>query len=373
MDKGNGRVRASVARLMVVVGATALAAVVVVAPADGAAVAAPAAVAVPVAATAQMTSFDQQMITLINGARAKAGAPKLTEAKGLTSLAVWWSSQMNNGATSYNLAHNPNAWTMVTSYGASNRTSWGENVAWSSSTATTAQQIFTAYMNSPGHKANILSKSYHYIGMGTVGGTHGLFNTTEFTDQVQAGQAVVPVKVVAPVKLTNGLYVRDAQTNAMFVIVGGAPVYISSWKAVGGVKPYKVVSHTALAALSKYPADGTFIRTPGNNAVYRMAGGAPLYVSSWAPFGGAKATATVDPAAVANAGKSGVWEHLRWSPVDNTVIVASGSTSYYRTVSGKIIRLTSWAQVGGKKPYVVVDPKVISSAGKAPYFSHVTK
>jgi len=35
-------------------------------------------------------------------------------------------------------------------------------------------------------------------------------------------------------------------------------------------------------------ADGTFVSYQGN--VYRIAGGAPLYINAWAPFGGPQPT-----------------------------------------------------------------------------------
>jgi uncharacterized protein YkwD len=370
-------------RWSVALGGAILLAVGVAAPANAAALenrSAPAIVAAPLATAAQLVSFDQQMIVLVNNARVAAGAAKLTEAKGLTSLALWWSNQMNGGATGYNLAHNPNAWTMVTTYGASNRTAWGENVAWSSSTATTAQQIFTAYMNSPGHKANILSKSYHYIGMGTVGGSHGLFNTTEFTDKVQAGQAVAPPappKAPAPPKTTdilaNGDFIRDIASPAVYRIVGGAPVYVSSWTPFGGAKTVKLVTDAKFKSLHATPGDGTFIRTPGTGAIYRMAGGAPLYVSSWVPFGGPKAYLDVDPAAIAHAGAAGYYVHIRFTPANNTLIQGGGAAKIYRVLSGKAVWLTSWALIGGPKPFTVVDPKAISLAGSNSYYAHLSK
>ncbi len=100
----------------------------------------------------------------------------------MDSLSVWWSTQLATGATGYVLQHNPDAWTMLPSYGAANRTSWGENVAKFSPSSVPAQEIFNAYMHSPGHRANILGASYRYIGMGTMAGSHGAFNTMTFTD-----------------------------------------------------------------------------------------------------------------------------------------------------------------------------------------------
>ena len=165
---------------------------IAVAPGTATAVPAPRAVTAPNAVS--IPSFNATMIQLINQARQQNGRAPLAEAKGLDAVATGWSNKLNTGVTGYQLQHDPNAWTEVAANGASNRTSWGENVAWSSSTSTSAQSIFTAYMNSPGHRANILSASYHYIGMGTATGSHGLWNTTEFTDKVEPGQVVSTTK-----------------------------------------------------------------------------------------------------------------------------------------------------------------------------------
>ncbi len=156
-----------------------------------AAAASPAPSAAPLPASERLSSFDAQMLSLINGARASAGVSGLSQSGGLTSLAVWWSTKMADGATGYQLQHNPDAWTMVTQYGASNRTAWAENVAGFSASAT-AQQVFDAYMGSADHRANILSSKYHYVGVGTVAGSKGAFNTMEFTDRVDGAPAPKP-------------------------------------------------------------------------------------------------------------------------------------------------------------------------------------
>jgi uncharacterized protein YkwD len=157
---------------------------------------APQAVA-PLAAAGRMASFDAEMVSLVNSARRSAGLSPLTEAGGLTQLSVWWSTKMANGDTGYQLEHNPDAWTMVTQYGASNRTAWAENVA-SFPTSASASAVFNAYMNSPGHRANILGSAYHYIGMGTVSGSHGAYNTMEFTDKVDGASEPAPTTKAAP-------------------------------------------------------------------------------------------------------------------------------------------------------------------------------
>jgi uncharacterized protein YkwD len=64
--------------------------------------------------------------------------------------------------------------------------SWsvGENIAYGSGSRSTPRSIGRAWMNSPGHRANILSKSFRDIGIGiasgTPVGTSGATYTTDF-------------------------------------------------------------------------------------------------------------------------------------------------------------------------------------------------
>jgi uncharacterized protein YkwD len=57
----------------------------------------------------------------------------------------------------------------------SNARSWtvGENIAYGSGSRATPRSIGTAWMNSPGHRANILSSSFRAIGVGIALGTPG--------------------------------------------------------------------------------------------------------------------------------------------------------------------------------------------------------
>jgi uncharacterized protein YkwD len=62
--------------------------------------------------------------------------------------------------------------------------SLGENIAYGSSSRSTPRSIARAWMNSPGHRANILSESFREIGIGiasgTPAGTGGGTYTTDF-------------------------------------------------------------------------------------------------------------------------------------------------------------------------------------------------
>src|SRR5688500_2954012 len=49
----------------------------------------------------------------------------------------------------------------------------GENIAWGQGPLSTPRSITAAWMNSPGHRANILNSSYDEVGIGVVLGTPG--------------------------------------------------------------------------------------------------------------------------------------------------------------------------------------------------------
>src|SRR6478735_3796825 len=141
----------------------------------------------PVAASNTVPDqFDQQMLDLMNGARATAGAPALSAAPGLRTLALGWSTFMANGGTGGTLQHNPNVRAQLPSNGAASATAWAENVAsWSPGTGRDAASVFGLYMNSPGHKANILNPAMRFVGIGTViNGANAGFNTQNFTNTI---------------------------------------------------------------------------------------------------------------------------------------------------------------------------------------------
>jgi uncharacterized protein YkwD len=70
---------------------------------------------------------------------------------------------------------------------ASNRVGWslGENLAWGTGSLSTPRGVMQAWMNSPGHRANILRRDYREIGIGVVtgipsGDSDGATYTTDF-------------------------------------------------------------------------------------------------------------------------------------------------------------------------------------------------
>ncbi len=62
----------------------------------------------------------------------------------------------------------------------------GENIAYNygSSEEEAASKLMTAWMNSPGHRANILSKKYNYIGIGVYLSGDRVYSTQNFGDLI---------------------------------------------------------------------------------------------------------------------------------------------------------------------------------------------
>lgn len=109
------------------------------------------------------SSYDKKLLRLINKARAANGVPALKTTKKLRKAAGKWSKKL---AAKRKLSHDPNLRASVSSKaGCSNVMSWGENVAYTSGSASS---MFAMYMNSPGHRANILERGYTHVGVTTV-------------------------------------------------------------------------------------------------------------------------------------------------------------------------------------------------------------
>lgn len=166
----------------------------------------------------------------------------------------------------------------------------------------------------------------------------------------------------------DGTALRASDNGEVYIVAGGAPIYLSSWATVGGVRATTDISRASLDAMRQFPADGTFVSAGGY--VYRFVGGAPVYVSSWAAVGGSQASAAIDPAAIANAGGASPWHHVRQYPADGTVV--SSSAGYvYRFAGGSPLYVSSWTAIGGSQASTLIDQAAIDNADAASPWNHV--
>jgi hypothetical protein len=184
--------------------------------------------------------------------------------------------------------------------------------------------------------------------------------------------AAVVCGLVAPVASAaipgNGGFVSAA--GRIWIMVGGAPAYVSSWAPYGGLHPTTPLTSAQWASIAnRTVADNTFVRTIQNGRVYRFAGGAPIYVSTWVPFGGVKPVVNVDQANVNNAGRPYPWLAVARHPQDNlhSLWLRSGQTGQvYQSIGGAPVYVTAWDVFGGvQAPVITVDGTAINGAGGA--------
>ncbi|MED3661990.1 SafA/ExsA family spore coat assembly protein [Ureibacillus sp. FSL K6-8385] len=114
-------------------------------------------------------AYEQEVIRLVNVERAKAGLPALQYDWELARVAKHKSQDMHDKKYfSHTSPTYGSPFDMMKSYGIKYRSA-GENIAMGQSTP---QQVVNAWMNSSGHRANILNKNFTHIGVGYVKDGH---------------------------------------------------------------------------------------------------------------------------------------------------------------------------------------------------------
>jgi hypothetical protein len=150
----------------------------------------------------------------------------------------------------------------------------------------------------------------------------------------------------------NGTFIQVSGDTSFYEIAGGAPLYVSDWSAVGGAQPYTVITPQQFAALNPVPANGTVFQT-GTGAVYVVAGGAPMYVTSAAVYNPPAVTFLVDQWNIDNVGNP--LSHMNPYPASGTFLTTTTGQSY-RIAGGAPIAVTNWSIYGGVQSSVLIDP-----------------
>ena len=116
-----------------------------------------------------VSQFENEVIRLVNEQRASRGLNKLSTNWELSRVARHKSLDMkNNNYFSHTSPTYGSPFQMMKSYGITYRSA-GENIA---KGQTTPQKVVNSWMNSSGHRANILNSSYTHIGVGYVKDGH---------------------------------------------------------------------------------------------------------------------------------------------------------------------------------------------------------
>lgn len=116
---------------------------------------------------AAQSSYAKQVVSLVNQERAKAGLKPLTSDSALSGMALDKAKDMiNKNYFDHNSPTYGSPFDMMKSYGI-RYTYAGENIA---KGQRTPQEVMNGWMNSSGHRQNILSPNYTKIGVGYYNG-----------------------------------------------------------------------------------------------------------------------------------------------------------------------------------------------------------
>jgi hypothetical protein len=167
-----------------------------------------------------------------------------------------------------------------------------------------------------------------------------------FLDGATAGPSVAGASANIP----DGTFVQVVGSQAIYEIAGGAPLYVSPqyWETLAAQSP-TTISQQQFALLRPVPADGTLLED-STGAVYRVAGGAPLLVNDSSLL--STQPLRIDQWDIANAGEPAA--HLNVVPANGTFLTTTTGGAY-RIAGGAPLAIGSWALFGGIRPSVSVD------------------
>ncbi|HOQ07621.1 MAG TPA: SafA/ExsA family spore coat assembly protein [Clostridiales bacterium] len=122
------------------------------------------------------TTQENEVVRLVNAERAKAGLPALKINWELSRVARYKSADMaNKGYFSHNSPTYGTPFQMMENFGL-RFSAAGENIAYGQRTPA---EVMRDWMNSPGHRNNILSRSYTEIGVGLAKNKNGVCYWTQ--------------------------------------------------------------------------------------------------------------------------------------------------------------------------------------------------
>ena len=122
------------------------------------------------------SSYQRQVLDLVNAERSKRGIAPLTLDSNLSSVATKKSQDMiNKNYFDHTSPTYGSPFNMMNQFGISYRSA-GENIA---KGQRTPQDVVTAWMNSEGHRKNILNSSYTNLGVGVAKDSNGTIYWTQ--------------------------------------------------------------------------------------------------------------------------------------------------------------------------------------------------
>jgi hypothetical protein len=184
-----------------------------------------------------------------------------------------------------------------------------------------------------------------------------------------------PTQAAAP---AEGSYVSYG--GRVYRIAGGAPIYASATylATLSTAPPINALTAAEWSALPTYPRNNTYIRTMPSKHVYVMAGGAPLYVSStfWASIATKPTVINVDETTVAKASSTAPYNRIRKLPLSGPFLhaIQEGHPDHwkvFRVIGGAPVFVSTWSVYGGTQPLIKVGMDVIEKAGSGGLYNHL--
>lgn len=124
----------------------------------------------------EIKALEKQVVTLVNSERGKKGLKPLSENWQLSRVARYKSQDMiDKKYFSHTSPTYGSPFDMIKNFGIRYRTS-GENIAYGQRTPS---EVMNSWMNSPGHRQNILSPNYSQIGFGVARSSSGQLYWTQ--------------------------------------------------------------------------------------------------------------------------------------------------------------------------------------------------
>lgn len=127
-------------------------------------------------APSTLSAIEDEVIRLVNIERAKAGVPTLTKNWQVARVARYKSTDMaTKGYFSHTSPTYGSPFVMMENFGIKFSAA-GENIAYGQRTPA---EVMNGWMNSPGHRNNILSRSFTQIGVGAAKNSSGVLYWTQ--------------------------------------------------------------------------------------------------------------------------------------------------------------------------------------------------
>ncbi|HEY2772333.1 MAG TPA: DUF1906 domain-containing protein [Solirubrobacteraceae bacterium] len=190
---------------------------------------------------------------------------------------------------------------------------------------------------------------------------------SNYLDGATAGGGDAVIDTSCTSDIPDATFVQVSGSYAVYRIAGGSPLFVSNWDTVGGSQPVTELTQQQFDALCAVPTNGTFLGT-STGSYYRVAGGAALPITDWTPFGGPQPSITIDPWDLENAGNPD--SHLLAQPVAGTVVRAMPSNTYWQFLS------SYRTPVGPKSSAILVDDASLTpfkiEECKVPRLRHLT-